>query len=92
MSEEASNDKVLHTMQFKFDDRTLYYKDVPQDLAKNVIRALKPLVPYLLKRNGEQYSAWKDHDSSERGAPSLIKSLREQKGVDPKGVIGAIRD
>ena len=84
MSSNQSNENVLHTLQFKFDDRTLFYKDVPQDLAKNVIRSLKQLIPYLVKRAGEPYSAWKDHDSTERGAPSLIKSLRESKGWTQK--------
>lgn len=84
MAKETETQNTLHTMQFKFDDRTLYYKDVPQDLAKNVIRSLKQLVPYLIKRNSEQYSAWKDHDESERGAPSLIRSLREYKGWTQK--------
>ncbi len=79
MAKDADAKETLHTMQFKFDDRTLYYKDVPQDLAKNVIRSLKQLVPYLIKRANEPYSAWKDHDETERGAPSLIRSLREYK-------------
>ena len=84
MSESAGSEQKKHSIQFKFDNRTLYYQDLPQDEAKVVIRALKTISSYLLKRSDEQYSSWREDDSGPNGVGSLIKALRKKQGVSQK--------
>ena len=79
-TDPSSESASTHSVQFKCDNKTLYYQDVPEDVLRPVIRSLKSLYPYLIRRPQEQYSAWKDNDSSSKGVPSLVKALREQRG------------
>ena len=89
MSDQASlgdekRDEIIRSIQLSIDDRRLYYKDVPKEILKQVLLALKVIAPYAVKREGELYSFWKDDDNIENQASTLLKTLRQHAKLSQK--------